>query len=80
MKLKIISIETRKSATKGDYSYGKANLVKKDGSVLEGRTIMAFGKQRASVSKFLRAGRNVDVQAVFEGGVIKILGPARKAA
>lgn len=80
MKLKIVSLETRQSKTKGAYFYGKANVLKKDGSVLEGRTIMSFGKQRDSVKKFVRQGRNVDVSAVFEGGVIKILGPARKAA
>ena len=80
MKLKIVSVETRQSETKGAYTYGKANVIKKDGTVLENRTIMSFGAQRDSVKRFLRAGRNVDVSAVFEGGVVKILGPARKAA
>jgi hypothetical protein len=77
MKLKILSVETRQSETKGAYAYGRANVLKKDGSVIENRVIMAFGKQRASVAKFLKGGRNIEVQAVFEGGVIKILGPAR---
>jgi hypothetical protein len=78
MKLKINSIETRTSESKGKYAYGKATLATKNGP--REVTIMSFGKQRESVSRYLRAGRNVDVSAVFDGGVVKILGPARKAA
>ena len=72
--LKIASVETRTSATKGKYTYGKATMLKKDGSTRE-VTIMAFGAQRDSVKSFLRKGRTVRVTAVFDGGVVKILGP-----
>jgi hypothetical protein len=72
--LKITSTETRKSETKGPYTYGKADMIKKDGSIRP-VTIMAFGAQRDSVKNFLRKGRTVTVTAVFDGGVVKILGP-----
>jgi hypothetical protein len=72
--LKITSTETRKSATKGAYTYGKATMLKKDGSTRD-VTIMAFGAQRDAVKSFLRKGRTVTVTAVFDGGVVKILGP-----
>jgi hypothetical protein len=72
--LKIESTETRKSATKGPYLYGKATMLKKDGST-RAVTIMAFGPQRDSVKSFVRKGRTVKVTAVFDGGVVKILGP-----
>jgi hypothetical protein len=80
LKLKITSAEVRKSDTKGDYLYAKGSLIKKDGTVLEGRTIMSFGDQFKSVRKFMRSGRTVTVSAVFEGGTIKVLGPQRVAA
>jgi hypothetical protein len=72
--IKITSTETRKSATKGAYTYGKATMLKKDGSTRD-ITIMAFGAQRDSVKGLLRKGRTVTVTAVFDGGVVKILGP-----
>jgi hypothetical protein len=72
--LKITSTETRKSETKGPYLYGKATMLKKDGSTRD-VTIMAFGPQRDSVKSFVRKGRTVKVTAVFDGGVVKILGP-----
>jgi hypothetical protein len=72
--LKITSTETRKSETKGPYLYGKATMLKKDGSTRD-VTIMAFGPQRESVKSFVRKGRTVKVTAVFDGGVVKILGP-----
>jgi enhancing lycopene biosynthesis protein 2 len=41
-------------------------------------TVMAFGKQRDSVSKLLRKGKKVTVTAVWDGkNVLKILGPQR---
>lgn len=81
LKLKLTSTEVRKSENgKGDYLYAKGNLIKKDGTVLEGRTIMSFGDQFKSVRKFMRSGRTVTVSAVFEGGTIKVLGPQRVAA
>ena len=72
MKLKINSIETRTGA-KGDYSYGQATILKKDGSE-RNTVVMAFGAQRDAVKKYLKAGRTVEVTAVFDGGVLKILG------
>jgi hypothetical protein len=49
-------------------------MLKKDGSTRD-VTIMAFGAQRDAVKSFLRKGRTVTVTAVFDGGVVKILGP-----
>jgi hypothetical protein len=74
--LKITSTETRKSATKGAYTYGKATMLKVDGSTRD-VTIMAFGAQRDAVKGLIRKGRTVKVTAVFDGGVVKILGPAQ---
>jgi hypothetical protein len=49
VKLTINSIETRNSATKGDYAYGKGTINKKDGSTRD-MTIMSFGAQFASAA------------------------------
>lgn len=78
MKLTINSIETRNSATKGDYAYGKGTINKKDGSTRD-MTIMSFGAQFASVRDILVEGAMLDVSAVFDGGVLKILGPVADA-
>lgn len=69
------TIETRNSEKKGPYAYGKATLHKKDGSTREGVTVMAFGAQHESVKGFLKAGRKIEVTAIWDGGVLKILGP-----
>ena len=80
MTLKINSLEVRKSQTKGDYAYAKGVQVLKDGSLGEERTIMSFGPQFASVRRFMRSGRKIVVQAVFDKGTIKVLGPQKVAA
>jgi hypothetical protein len=74
MKLTINSIETRTSETKGDYAYGKGTINKKDGSTRD-VTVMSFGAQFASVRDSLVEGATVDVNAVFDGGVLKVLSP-----
>ena len=74
MKIAIDSIETRNSQTKGDYAYGKGTIQKKDGTT-KAVTIMSFGAQFASVRESMVAGATVDVNAVFDGGVVKVLSP-----
>jgi hypothetical protein len=74
MKITIASLEVRNSATKGDYAYGKGVINKKDGSE-KPVTIMSFGAQFQSVADILVAGATVDVNAVFDGGTLKVLSP-----
>ena len=74
MKITINSIETRTSATKGDYAYGKATINKKDNTTRD-VTVMSFGKQFESVREMLVEGTQVEVNAVFDKGVLKILSP-----
>jgi hypothetical protein len=74
MKITVNSIETRTSATKGDYAYGKGVINKKDGTE-KAVTIMSFGAQFASVRDILVEGATVDVNAVFDGGTLKVLSP-----
>ena len=80
MKIKLNSVETRKSETKGSYTYAKGQILKQDGTTRDNVTFMAFGAQRDSVKSSLRKGRTLDVNAVFDGGVVKILGPASAKA
>ncbi len=76
MKIAITSLEVRTSAAdKGEYAYGKGSILKKDGTVLENRTIMSFGPQFESVRDILVAGATVEVNAVFDGGTVKVLSP-----
>ena len=75
--LKIVSLETRTSETKGKYTYAKVDILKKDGTTRENVTMMAFGAQRESVAKMLRKGRKLTLSCVFDGGVLKVLGPQR---
>lgn len=75
--LTLTHLETRISEKKGDYTYAKAKLHKKDGSILENVTVMAFGQQHAKVKSILRMGRKIKVSAVWDNKVLKILGPAR---
>lgn len=74
MKIKIASTSTRTSKAAGKYTYAKGSILKKDGSVRENVTFMAFGKQRESLVKRLRKGAELEVNAVFEGGTVKLLG------
>ena len=74
MKITIASLEVRNSATKGDYAYGKGVINKKDGSE-KAVTVMSFGKQFESVREILVAGATVEVNAVFDGGTLKVLSP-----
>ena len=74
MKIKITSIETRTSATKGKYAYGQGTILKQDGTT-RNVTIMSFGAQRESLKSSLRKGRTINVNAVFDGGVVKLLSP-----
>ena len=74
MKIAISSIETRTSDAKGDYAYGKGEIQKNDGTT-KAVTIMSFGAQFASVRDSLVAGATVEVNAVFDGGTVKILSP-----
>ena len=78
MTLTIDSIETRNSETKGDYAYGKATINKVDGTS-KAATIMSFGPQFASVRDQLVEGAQIRVNAVFNGGILKILSPAPAA-
>jgi len=77
--MKINELETRQSNKAGEYTYGKVDLLKKDGSTRENVTIMAFGAQRQSVISFLEVGKTVEVTAVWDQGKIKILGPREGA-
>ena len=75
-KMTLNTVETRKSeAGKGDYTYAKVTLHKKDGTDKEGVVAMAFGAQRDSVKRFLVAGKTVEVSAIWDRGTLKILGP-----
>jgi hypothetical protein len=74
MKITIASLEVRNSATKGDYAYGKGVINKKDGTE-KPVTIMSFGAQFASVRDTMVAGATLDVNAVFDGGTLKVLSP-----
>ena len=74
MKITVASLEVRNSATKGDYAYGKGVINKKDGTE-KSVTIMSFGKQFESVRDTLVAGATLDVNAVFDGGTLKVLSP-----
>ena len=75
-KMTLNEVETRKSNNgKGDYTYAKVTLHKKDGSDKTGVVAMAFGAQRDSVKRFLVAGKTVEVSAIWDGGSLKILGP-----
>lgn len=81
MTLILSNIQTKTSAKAGEYTLAKGDIVRKDGSVLKGFTVMAFGKQRASVKGFLKEGRKLVFNAIFEkdrNRSIKILGPGRK--
>ena len=74
MKITIASLEVRNSATKGDYAYGKGVINKKDGTE-KAVTIMSFGAQFASVRDTMVEGATLDVNAVFDGGTLKVLSP-----
>ena len=75
-KMTLNTVETRQSANgKGDYTYAKATLHKKDGTDKANVTVMAFGAQRDSVKRFLVAGKTVEVTATWDGAGLKILGP-----
>jgi hypothetical protein len=74
MQITIATVETRNSETKGDYAYGKGVINKKGGGE-RAVTIMSFGPQFESVRDILKDGATVDVKAVFNGGILKILGP-----
>lgn len=56
-----------------------STLNKKDGSSRP-VCVMAFGAQRDSVAKLLRKGKTVTVTAVWDGGVLKVIGPRREPA
>ncbi len=76
--LKITSVDVRKTKTKNeDYAYARGVILKKDGTQSPERTIMSFGPQFASVRKFLRPGRKIVVNTVFNNGVVKVLGPKK---
>jgi hypothetical protein len=68
-----------KGKSKGKpYSRTLGSVLKKDGSVLQGINIMAFDKERASVVKLLKPGREITVTAEWDGYKnLKILGPRR---
>ncbi len=74
MKITIASLEIRNSATKGDYAYAKGEINKKDGTN-KPATFMAFGDQFASVRDIMVEGATIDVNAVFDGGTVKVLSP-----
>ena len=75
MKITIATIETRTSENgKGEYAYGKGVINKKDGTD-KPVTIMSFGPQFESVRDLLQEGATVEVNAVFNGGVLKVLSP-----
>lgn len=76
--LKIESMEVRTSKKDEPYALAKGVMLLKDGTISKPRTIMSFGPQFASVRKFFRAGRKITVQAVFDGGTVKVLGPAKE--
>lgn len=44
------------------------------------RTVMAFGRANAAVANILRAGKTIEVQCQYDGGTIRVLGKAKKAA
>ncbi|WP_395334338.1 hypothetical protein WBP06_18280 (plasmid) [Novosphingobium sp. BL-8H] len=70
------NVETRTSATKGDYTYAKGRLVRRDGYPRP-VTVMAFGPQRASVIDELVSGHTIKVCVTWDDRVLKIIGPAR---
>ncbi len=82
MKIKITSVETRTSEKAGEYTVGKADVLKANGDVLPGKTFMAFGKPREATKGFLRAGRTVTVRAMFKNNTVMVLGqdPAKVKA
>lgn len=69
-----VSTGTDKNGAK----YGKSAclIVRADGTAYE-RTVMAFGKAYAEVASKFRKGRKVTLQVRFDGGVVKIAGPAK---
>ena len=69
-----VSTGTDKNGAK----YGKSVclIVRADGTTYE-RTVMAFGKAYADVASKFRKGRKVTLQVRFDGGVVKIAGPAK---
>lgn len=76
IKLTIATVETRTSENgKGEYAYGKGVINKKNGTD-KPVTFMSFGPQFESVRALLQDGATVEVKAVFNGGTLKILGPA----
>jgi hypothetical protein len=44
------------------------------------RTAMAFGPENASIARSLRVGKPVDLICQFDGGTVRLLGKAPKAA
>lgn len=81
MKITIATTETRKSSNgKGNYTYATGSIQKKDGTTRENVVFMAFGAQRDALKSRLRRGAQLDVKAVFDGGVVKLLGLATPKA
>lgn len=44
------------------------------------RTVMAFGRSNAAVANILRAGKTVELECMFDGGTVRIVGKSPKLA
>lgn len=77
------SIEKRDTAQGVRYSVMQGATVSrkgKGGKTVESiRTVMAFGRNNAAVANILRVGKPVQVQCMYDGGTIRIVGKAPKA-
>jgi hypothetical protein len=76
------TIEKRDTKNGVRYSYmANAKIARrgKGGKMVEQtRTAMAFGRNNAAVANILRAGKPVEVQCMYDGGSVRILGKAPK--
>lgn len=77
------TIEKRDTAKGVRYSVMQGATVArkgKGGKMVESiRTVMAFGRNNAAVANILRVGKPVQVQCMYDGGTIRIVGKAPKA-
>ncbi|QAY80278.1 hypothetical protein [Sphingosinicella sp. BN140058] len=73
------AVETRTSATKGDYSYIAGSKISYKGRENLG-VVMAFGNQRAEVLEQLVEGNTVKLALQRDGGTLRVVGFPKERA
>lgn len=78
-KFKLKTVEVRTSDKVGEYFYAKGDLLKKNGTVKKGKTVMAFGKNVPAIKRFFKSGRTVTLNCKPDNGGFLVLGLRKEA-